>query len=126
MIILILTMNDLINIIYEYNPHNIYIRIGSAPCIERKCDSRNRQNFPPYIEKMTEQGNVMVINIDPNKYQPTFLTKFPNLIQIEYSANTDIWIQDNLIFVFINESVDLNINTNNSHLNIFDTINKYV
>lgn len=121
-------MEDLINIIHTYNPKNVYIGIGSAP-IRDDCVS-NRQTCPPYVVEMIKRSDIMIINIDIYKYIPDAILKlFPDLNKIEYNSLIDIYVMaPNIIFVFITDTFDLNINTSiqNNHINMLDMINRNI
>lgn len=122
-----MSLTNLVNII-KNDPYDVtYIGIGSA--LLRPDEEKDRQQFPPFIEKLLFSSNftIRLINIDSKFENPLFLKSYIKNQQIisDIESKTDrlsiVYLEETLSYDKIyNKDVDVR------DLDILDEINKVI
>jgi hypothetical protein len=122
-----MSLMNLVNII-KNDPYDVtYIGIGSA--LLRPAEAKDRQQFPPFIEKLifTSNYTIRLINIDSKFENPLFLKSYIKNQQIisDIESKTDrlsiVYLEETLLYDKIfNKDVDI------QDLSILDEINKVI
>lgn len=119
-------MNYLSNYIKNSAVVDFYcINIGSAQC--REDVPENMQQFSSFFVNLWKQNKTCtIINIDSNFEDNYLLLKYyPDSIKID-NEHFDIYINDNITFIFIKEEINNNFNEINEFNIILDDINKFI